>query len=158
MEDKGGAAAQVDTNGFMFDREALPLKLRGIDDKLDVSLAQGVTMKSPMPYPKIVPDSENQSPPPSLRSVVRKSVLLNIVIVLTSAPVLIFEGGPKAVVVTLEIMAGISVLIWSATFALFSLGTLPWIFRTPGSSGTHRDSSDPTEDPGVADRGIDELS
>jgi hypothetical protein len=115
-------------------------------------------MNPPTLKPVIVYGKDDESRTPNLRSVVRKSALLNIVIVLTSCPILIFEGGPKAVVVTLEIMAGISVLIWSATFALFSLGTLPWIFRTPGSSGTHRDSSDPTEDPGVADRGIDELS
>ena len=71
---------------------------------------------------------------PHLRSVVRKSVLLNVVIVLTSFPVLVFVGGPKAVVPLLAIMAGISALIWTATFTLFSFVSLPWIFRTPVSS------------------------
>jgi hypothetical protein len=69
-------------------------------------------MKPPPLNPVTVPGKEDESPAPSLRSVLRKSALLNSVIVLTSFPVLIFEGGPKAVVPTLEIMTGISVLIW----------------------------------------------
>ena len=99
----------------------------------------------------MVPGKEHESPTPSLRSIVRKSALLNAVIVMTSAPVLIFEGGPKAVGVTLKIMAGISVLIWAATFALFSLLTLPWIFRTPVSSVTRHDSLRPAEESDVDD-------
>jgi hypothetical protein len=113
-------------------------------------------MNDSMPKPVIVPDRENDPPPPTLRSVVRKSALLNIVIVLTSAPVLLFEGGAKGAVVTLEIMAGISVLIWTATFALFSLGTLPWIFRTPTSSVARRDPAPAKEDPDMVERSIDE--
>ena len=91
-------------------------------------------MKAP-PKPMIVPGKADDSPTPNLRSVVRKSALLNIVIVMTSCPVLIFGGGPKAVVMTLEIMAGISIVIWTTTFALFSLVTLPRIIRTPVSRG-----------------------
>jgi hypothetical protein len=111
-----------------------------------------LTMNDSMPKPVIVPDRENDTPPPTLRSVVRKSALLNIVIVLTSAPVLLFEGGAKGVVVTLEIMAGISVLIWTATFALFSLVTLPWIFPTPVSLVTRRDPAPAKDDPDMVER------
>jgi hypothetical protein len=77
------------------------------------------------------------------------------VIVLTSFPVFVFEGGPKAVVATQEIMAGISVLIWTATFGVFSLVSLPRIFRPPVSSVTRRDPPHPAEETGVADRWLD---
>ena len=99
---------------------------------------------------KRIPAAESAKRYPQVR------VILNIVIVLTSAPVLLFEGGPKAVVVTLKIMAGISVLIWTATFAVFSIVTLPWIFRTPVSLVRRCDSAQSTEEPGVVDRSIDE--
>jgi hypothetical protein len=103
----------------------------------------------------VLPGKEDESSGPSLGSIVRKSALLNAVIVLTSAPILIFEGGPKAVVVTVEIMAGISILIWAATFALFSLVTLPRIFRTPVSRVKRSDALDPADEAGVADRWFD---
>jgi len=90
-------------------------------------------MNPPTLNPVIIPSNENESPAPSLRSISRKSALLNFVIVLTSFPVLVFAGGPKAVVPTLAIMAGISVLIWTVTFTLFSFVSLPRIFRTPVS-------------------------
>ena len=101
-----------------------------------------------------VPGKE-ESPAPNLRSVVRKSALLNVVIVLTSFPALVYAGGPKAVIPTLEIMAGISVLIWAATFALFSLVTFPRIFRTPVSLLNRRDSPDPAEQSEVDGRWMD---
>jgi hypothetical protein len=112
-------------------------------------------MKGPTLRPVIVPAYENESPAPSLRRIVRNSALLNLMIVLTSFPVLIIAGGPNAVIPTLAIMAGISVLIWTATFALFSLVSLPWIFRTPVSSVTLRDPPFPAEDAGVADLWLD---
>jgi hypothetical protein len=112
-------------------------------------------MNPPKPKPVIVPGVPNESPAPSLRSIIRKSALLNVAIVLTSFPVLIFAGGPKAVVPTLAIMAGISVLIWSATFTLFSFVSLPRIFRTPVSPVTRRDPAPPAEEAGVADRWLD---
>jgi hypothetical protein len=102
--------------------------------------------------PVIIPGKEVESPAPSLRSIVRKSALLNVVIVLTSFPVLIYAGGPKAVVPTLKIMAGISVLIWIATFAISSLVTLPRIFRTPVSLVDRGDSPQPANEPGFDDR------
>ena len=94
---------------------------------------------------------ENDAPAPSLRRTVRKSALLNLVIVLTSLPVLILEGGPKVIVPTLEIMAGISVLIWTATFALFSLASLPRIFRAPESLGRRQGPREPAEGAGIDD-------
>jgi hypothetical protein len=85
---------------------------------------------------------------------VRKSALLKLAIVVTSFPVLIFVGGTKAVV-TLAFMAGSSILIRTATFALFSFVSLARIFWTPVSSGKRRDSPHPAEEAGVADRWLD---
>ena len=72
----------------------------------------------------------------SLQSVIRKSALLNLTIILTAFPVLFFAGGPDAVVPTLILMAAISVLIWALTFTLFSFVSLARIFLRlvlPGS-------------------------
>jgi hypothetical protein len=107
------------------------------------------------PKPVIVPGKEVESPTPSLRSIVRKSALLNVVIVLTSFPVLVAAGGPKAVVPALKVMAGVSVLIWTATFAVFSLVTFPRIFRTPVSLVTPSDPPHPANETGVDDRWLD---
>ncbi len=112
-------------------------------------------MNPPPPKPVLVPVNDNRLPAPSLRSVVRKSALLNVAIVLTSFPVLVFAGGPKAVVPTLAIMAGLSVLIWTAAFTLFSLVSLARIFWTPVSSVARRDSPHPAEKVGVADPWLD---
>ena len=105
--------------------------------------------------PWIDPGYENESLAASLRSIVRKSALLNLTIILTSFPVLVFAGGPKAVVPTLAIMAGLSVLIWTATFTLFSLVSLARIFWTPVSSVARRGSPHPAEKVGVADPWLD---
>jgi hypothetical protein len=112
-------------------------------------------MNPPTLKPVIVPGKEDESSAPRFRSIVRKSALLNVVIVLTSCPILIFEGGPKAVVVTLEIMAGISVLIWATTFTLFSLMTLPRIFWTPVCTVKRSDVLHPANETGVDDRWLD---
>ena len=110
---------------------------------------------SPRIKPAIPPGNGEVSSAPSLRSIVRKSALLNLVIVLTSFPVLVFAGGMKVVVPALAIMAGITVLIWTATFTLFSFVSFPRIFRTPVSSLTRRDSARPAEEAGVSDRWLD---
>ena len=86
-------------------------------------------MNPPTLKPLIVPGYENESPATSLQSIVRKSALLNLTIILTSFLVLVFAGGPKAVVPTMAIMAGLSVLIWTPRSHCS-----PW-FRLPGSSG-----------------------
>ena len=112
-------------------------------------------MNPPTLKPLIVTGNEKESPAPSLRSVVRKSALLNLTIVLTSFPVLVVAGGPRAVVPTLEIMVGISFLIWTTTYALFSFVSLPRIFGTPVASGKRRDPSHPAKEAGVADRWLD---
>jgi hypothetical protein len=105
--------------------------------------------------PAIVPGNRNEPPAPSLRRIVRKSALLNLMVVLTSCPVLIFAGGPKAVYPTLDIMAGITVLIWIATFALFSFASFPRLFRPPVSPVMRRDPTLPPQEAGVADRWLD---
>jgi len=112
-------------------------------------------MNPPTLKPVIVPGNENESPAPSLRRIIRKSALLNLVIILTSSPVLIFAGGPKAVVLTLEIMAGISVLIWTTTFTLFGFVSLARIFWTPVSTVKRSDPTHPANEAGVADRWLD---
>jgi len=112
-------------------------------------------MNPPKLKPVIVPGYEKEPPALSLRRTVCNSALLNLVIVLTSCPVLIFAGGPNAVVPTLAIMAGISVLIWTTTFALFALVSLPRLFRTPVASVTQRNPPYPAEEVGVADRWLD---
>lgn len=105
--------------------------------------------------PATVRGPDNESWAPSLRSVVRKSALLNLVIVLTAFPVLVFAGGPLAVVPALAIMAGISLVIWTATFTLYFFVTLPRLFGTPVSSGKWRDPPHPAAEAGVADRWLD---
>jgi hypothetical protein len=105
--------------------------------------------------PVIVPAFDDESPPPSFRRIVRNTALLNLVIVLTSFPFLILAAGPNAVVPTLAVMAGISVLIWTATFALFSLVSLPRLFRRPASTVTRHDLPHRIDEAGVADRWLD---
>ncbi len=112
-------------------------------------------MNPPTRKPVLFPGDENESPAPSLRSIVRKSALLNLTIVLTSFPVLVLAGGPKAVVPTLAIMAGISILIWTTTFSLFSFVSLARIFWTPASSVARGELPGRAEQTGVADRWLD---
>jgi hypothetical protein len=79
---------------------------------------------------------DHQSRTPRLGSVVRKSALLNLVVFLTSFPVMVYAAGPKAIVPSLFVMAAISVLIWTATFALFGFASLARIIfwrRDPSS-------------------------
>ena len=83
-----------------------------------------------------------------------KSALLNLAIVVTSFPVLIFVGGTKAVV-TLAFMPGSSILIWATTFTLFSLVSLARIFWTLVSSVKRSDPPDSAKETGVADRWLD---
>jgi hypothetical protein len=75
---------------------------------------------------------------PGLGSVIRKSALLNSVIVITSFPVLFLAGGPKALIAILSIMVGISFLIWAATFTVYSFVSLERVFRTPLPVGKPR--------------------
>ena len=102
-----------------------------------------------------VRDNEDESRAPSLLRIVRNSALLNVVIVLTSFPVLVLAGGPDAVVPALAIMAGISLLIWTATFILCFFLTLPRLFWTPVSAGKRRESPRSAQQAGVADRWLD---
>jgi hypothetical protein len=112
-------------------------------------------MTTPTLKPATLRGNEDESPASRLKCSVHKSALLNLVIILTSFPVLVFAGGPKAVVPTLAIMTGISFLIWTATFTLFSFVSLARIFWTPVSSGKQRDRLHPAEEAGVADRWLD---
>jgi hypothetical protein len=102
-------------------------------------------------------DSRDSDGPPalSLRSVVRKSALLNAAIVLTSFPVLVFAGGPKAVVPALAIMAGVSFLVWAATYTVFSFVSLAQIFRILSSSQARRPHARPRPHSGLSDRWLD---
>ena len=99
---------------------------------------------------------DRKSRAPSLRSIVRKSALLNLAIWITSFPVLVMAGGPNAVVPATMLMGGISFLIWAATFALFPFVSLGAIFRTPVSSLEKPVLQLPRAESGVADRWLDE--
>jgi hypothetical protein len=110
---------------------------------------------SPPPMPTIAPVDNDETPASSLRRVVLKSALLNLVIVLTSFPVLVLAGGPRAVVPTLAIMAGITVVIWSATLILFSCVTLGRTTRAAFSSAIRRKPAVRAREAGVADRWLD---
>ena len=112
-------------------------------------------MNPPPPKPALLPGNDNESPAPSLSTTVRKSALLNVAIVLTSFPVLVFAGGPDAVVPALAVMAGISFLIWAATFTVFSFVSITRIFWTPASPPTQRGPWDHPQHTGVADRWMD---
>jgi anti-anti-sigma regulatory factor len=127
---------------------------KSLDDAL-TSEMPGSDKDSAGKKPQILSGSGELSSAPSLQNIVRKSALLNLVIVLTSFPVLVFAGGMKAVVPALAIMAGITLLIWTATFALFSFVSLPRIFRTPLSSLTLRDSARTAEQAGVSNPWLD---
>ena len=107
------------------------------------------------PKPSVGPGYENESGTLSLRSVIRKSALLNLTIVLTSFPVLVFAGGERAIGPALAIMAGISFVIWTATFALFSFASLARIFLTPASPQAQGGSQNLARATGVGDRWLD---
>jgi hypothetical protein len=112
-------------------------------------------MNSPTWKPAIKPGTEIECPRPSLRSVVRKSALLNLAIVLTSFPVLVFEVGPRAVIPALVLMAGISVLVWTATFTVFFFVSLGRVYSAPVSSAARHAPMHQAENAGVADRWLD---
>jgi hypothetical protein len=112
-------------------------------------------MNPPTLKPVIIPGNEDGSPASSFRRIVRKSALLNVVIVLTSFPVLVLAGGPSAVVPTLAIMAGITLLIWTATFTLFSCVSVGRLLLIAFSSGTRRKPTAGAKKVGVADRWLD---
>src|SRR5262249_49195882 len=103
----------------------------------------------------IIRGSEDQSPASRFRRIAYKSALLNAVIVLTSFPVLALAGGPTAVVPTLMIMAGLTLLIWTATFALFSCATIVRLLWTTFSSKSRRKPPMAVQRVGVADRWLD---
>jgi hypothetical protein len=105
--------------------------------------------------PEPDPENEDESPPSSFRSTVRKSVLLNAVIVLTSFPVLVYAGGPGALIPSLMIMAGISFLIWTATFTLLSFVSIGRIFWNGISSATRCKPRVRARPVGVADHWLD---
>src|SRR4051794_9310939 len=106
--------------------------------------------------PRALPRNGEKSRAPTLRSIIRKSALLNLAIVVTSFPVLVMAGGPNAAVPALALMAGISVLIWTATFALFPFVSLAAIFRTPVSPTAKPHRPQPTAEAGLANRWLDE--
>ena len=112
-------------------------------------------MSLPAPKPGFITRDKDEATAPSLRSVVRKSALLNLTVILTSFPVLVLAGGPKAFVPALAIMAGVSVLIWTATYTVFSFVSLAQIYRILASSRTRRHAAARRGQSGVADRWLD---
>jgi hypothetical protein len=95
-------------------------------------------------------------PAPSLREIIRKSALLNVAVVLTSLPVLVWAGGPRSIVPVLDIMAGISVVIWAATFSVFSFVSLARIYRSTDSSSAGNQIAPRRRQAGIADPWLDD--
>ena len=93
--------------------------------------------------------------PPKHLSLVRKSILLNLGIVVTALPVLSFAGGARALVPTLAILGGISVLIWAATFATSSVVSVSKIFEAQRANEARRTRRDPGTEFGVVDEWMD---
>jgi hypothetical protein len=112
-------------------------------------------MNPPTLKPEIDPGHEDESPAASLRRIVHKSALLNLVIVLISFPVLVLAGGPKAIVPTLMIMTGITFVIWTATFTLFSCVSVGRILWAAFTYETRRKPREPARKAGVPDRWLD---
>jgi hypothetical protein len=99
---------------------------------------------------------DNAPPPLRLRSLVWRSALLNLAIVLTAFPVLASAGGPGAVVPALVVMAAISALIWTATFTAFFFLTMVRAFWCLGLRGVQRRQGRPDARDGLADRWLDD--
>jgi hypothetical protein len=126
--------------------------IRGNDDHRARSYKE-MTMETPRPV--IIRGDEGESPASRFRRIVRKSALLNVVIVLTSLPVLVLAGGPGAIVPALAVMTGITLVIWTVTFALFSCASIGRLLWTMSSSGTRRKPSVAARRVGVGDRWLD---
>jgi len=112
-------------------------------------------MRTSIPRQAIVRRDEDGSPASSLRRVVLKSALLNLVIILTSFPVLVLAGGPGAVAPSVTVMVGISFVIWSITLTLYSCVSLGGIIRTAFSSAARRKPPLLARRAGLADRWLD---
>jgi hypothetical protein len=94
-------------------------------------------------------------PPPSLRSLVRKSALLNLGILLSGLPLAAAYGGPDAILPTLVLLAAVSLIVWVATFAGFSLVSLWRIFRCQGTGVPRRPSRPTGGSEGLSDDWLD---
>jgi hypothetical protein len=90
----------------------------------------------------------------TLRGVVWRSALLNLVIALTSFPVLAWAGGRDAIMPLAIVLGGISLLIWAATFAVYGFVTLVSVFRAP-ASGRKPLAPRVAASTGLADRWLD---
>ncbi len=112
-------------------------------------------MNAPELSPQVAPRDERLPESPRLRNTIRKSALLNVTVILTSFPVLVFAGGAQSLVPCLAIMAGISLLIWSVTFALFSFVSLFGVFFMP-AAGKPRKRTQQVTGEGLSDRWLDE--
>ena len=112
-------------------------------------------MDSPQPSSARALGTRDRSPPSSFRRIVLKTALLNAVIVLTAFPVLVRAGGPRAVVPTLALMAGISILIWTATFTLFSFVSVIRLVWMAFSIRARRKPLVQAPRVGIADRWLD---
>jgi hypothetical protein len=97
----------------------------------------------------------NAAPPLKLHSLVWRSALLNLVIALTALPVMVFAGGPGAVVPALAVMAAVSALIWVATLTAFFLVSIARMFWRLGVLGFQHPHGRSKSNGGLADEWID---
>jgi hypothetical protein len=94
-------------------------------------------------------------PPLQLRGFVWRSALLNLVIVLTALPVLAAAGGPGAILPAVTLLALLSALIWSLTFAAFFLVFLVRLFRRVSARVSGHSRRRPGAGSGLADAWLD---
>jgi hypothetical protein len=97
----------------------------------------------------------NAAPPLSLRSLVRRSALLNSGIVLSARPVFAAAGGRNAVIPAVAVLVAVSVVLWAATFAAFSLVSLARILFDQGSAKPRPPQGHPDGGGGLADEWSD---
>jgi hypothetical protein len=92
---------------------------------------------------------------PKPLTLVQKSALLNLGVVVTALPVLAFAVEPKAVPLILAILTAISVFIWAATFAVSSFVPLARIFRAQAMNGAKPRPRVRAREAGVPDQWMD---
>src|SRR4051794_38994096 len=97
---------------------------------------------------RVIPGMSKQDgtavPALDVRGLVRKSVLLNVAIILSGLATSACLGGPATFPIAVVLLAGVSLVVWAATFAFMSSMLLLRVLvsqgrRTPPQSLGHRD-------------------
>lgn len=91
-----------------------------------------------------------------LRQLVRRTLLLNLGIIVSGMITAVYLGRPEGFVVIFALLAIVSVVVWSLAFAFRSFAILFQIFTNPLSLPVSRPFQDHAPGSGVADRWLDE--